>query len=87
MTCTVELGPSVAESELSLLMVDAQMFRDGTMLNITCQSVSGTTHIYRVDVSFSMKTMLETTPAVLLFDRGPPPTSLEWVSWSLCLLK
>ena len=51
MTCTVELGSAVMESELSLLMVDAQLFRDGTPLNLTSQSVTGTTHIYRVVVS------------------------------------
>ena len=54
MTCTVELGPAVMESELSLLMVSAQVSRDGTPLNLTSQSVTGTTHIYRVAViSFS----------------------------------
>ena len=51
MTCTVELGSAVMESELSLLMVDAQLFRDETPLNLTSQSVTGTTHIYRVVVS------------------------------------
>ena len=44
--CTVELGPAVMESELSLLMVSAQLSRDGPPLNLTSQSVTGTTFIY-----------------------------------------
>ena len=51
MTCTVELGSAVMESELSLLMVSAQLSRDGTPLNLTGPTVTGTTHIYRVAVS------------------------------------
>ena len=39
------------EAELSLLMVSAQLFRDGTQLNLTGPTVTGTTHIYRAVVS------------------------------------
>ena len=44
--CVVELGPSVMESELSLLMVDTQLSRDGTPLTLTGPMVSGTTFTY-----------------------------------------
>ena len=44
--CVVELGPSVMESDLSLLMVDAQLSRDGTPLTLTSQTVTGTTFTY-----------------------------------------
>ena len=54
MTCTVELGPTVMESELSLLMVSAVISRDRTPLNITSQSMSGTTFTFGTTVnSFS----------------------------------
>ena len=41
--CVVELGP---ESELSLLMVSAQLSRDRTPLTLTGPTVSGTTFTY-----------------------------------------
>ena len=44
--CTVELGPVVMESELSLLIVDAQLSRDGVPLAQTNPTVSGTAFIY-----------------------------------------
>ena len=58
-TCTVKLGPSVSESDLSLLIVDAQLFmrRNGVMRNLssTHQAVSGTTLTYAAVVnSFGM---------------------------------
>ena len=57
-TCTVELGPSVSESDLSLLMVDAQLFvhRNGVTKNLSStQIVSGTTLTYATAVnSFGM---------------------------------
>ena len=45
--CIVELGPAVMESELSLLMVEAQLSRDGiTMRNLSSPMISGTTFTY-----------------------------------------
>ena len=44
--CVVELNPSVMESELSLLMVSAQLLRDGTPLTLNGPTVSGTTFTY-----------------------------------------
>ena len=46
--CVVELDPSIVtvESELSLLMVDAQLSRDGTPLNLLNVTISGTTFTY-----------------------------------------
>ena len=44
--CIVELGPIVKESELSLLVVDAQMSRDGNMLILSDHSNSSTTFTY-----------------------------------------
>ena len=46
LTCTVELGPAVVESDLSLLEVDAQLSRDGTALDLTSPTVSDTTFTY-----------------------------------------
>ena len=44
--CVVELGPSVMESDLSLLMVSAQLSRDGTPLTLTEPKASGKTFTY-----------------------------------------
>ena len=57
-TCTVEFGPAVVESELSLLMVDAQLFklRNGSTRNLTLtnQVMSSTAFTYTTMVnSFS----------------------------------
>ena len=52
--CTVGLNSAILESELSLLMVMAQLFRDGTPLTLTGQTVSGTTFTFNTTVnSFS----------------------------------
>ena len=51
MTCTVDLIQAVMVSELSLLTVSAQLFKDGTPLNISGPRLSGTTHIYSVAVN------------------------------------
>ena len=45
-TCTVEMGEGVSQSDLSLLMVDAQLSRDGTALDRTGPVISGTTFTY-----------------------------------------
>ena len=47
LNCTVELGPLVMESELSLLTVDTQLSRDGTpMMTPTEPRMTGTTFTY-----------------------------------------
>ena len=43
LTCTVELGPAVVDSDLSMLVVDVQFSRDGTTLALTGPTVTGTT--------------------------------------------
>ena len=50
LTCTVELGPLVMESELSLLVVDAQLTRDGTTLDVTGPKGTGTTFTYTIQL-------------------------------------
>ena len=42
----MDLGPAVIESELSLLMVDTQLSRDGTSLALTGPTVTGTIFTY-----------------------------------------
>ena len=50
-TCTIELGPVVTESELSLLMVDVQLSRDGTMLILIGPTVTGTIITYTTQLN------------------------------------
>ena len=45
-TCAVEMAQGVVDSDLSLLMVDAQLSRDGTPLTLTGPTVTGTTFTY-----------------------------------------
>ena len=47
-TCTVELGPAVVDSELSLLMVDTKLSRDGSPLSLTVPTITGTTLAYTI---------------------------------------
>ena len=51
MKCTIELGPAVMESEISLLMVDAQLSRDGVPLTLSSPTLTGTTVSYDATVS------------------------------------
>ena len=55
LNCTVELDPSVIwESELSLLIVEAQLSRNGTpltMLSLSGPTVTGTTFTFGAEVS------------------------------------
>ena len=51
LTCTVELSSAVVESDLSLLMVDTQLSRDGMPLAITGLTVTGTTFVYTIQLS------------------------------------
>ena len=49
-TCTVEMGEGVSQSDLSLLMVDAQLSRGGTPLDRTGPVISGTTFTYTLQL-------------------------------------
>ena len=51
LTCTVELGPAgVLLSDLSLLMVEAQLSRNETAVTLTDPNVSGTTFTYTIQL-------------------------------------
>ena len=49
-TCTVEMAQGVVDSDLSLLMVDAQLSRDDTPLTLTDPTVTGTTFTYTIQL-------------------------------------
>ena len=49
LTCTVELSPSVVDSDLSVVMVDTQLSRDGTPLTPT-DTMDDTTFTYTVQL-------------------------------------
>ena len=52
LTCTVMLNPVIVESDLSLLMVDAQLSQpDGTPLALTGPTVTGTTFTYTTQLN------------------------------------
>ena len=56
--CTVELGPAVVESDLSLLVVDAQLSRDGTTLALTGPTMNGIRFIFSSQIaSFQMSSV------------------------------
>ena len=46
LTCTLELNSAIAASEILLLMVDAQLSRDGTPLTLTGPTIRDTTFTY-----------------------------------------
>ena len=53
--CTVEFDPAVVGTNLSLLMVDVQLSRDGTTLALTGQTMTGTRFTYSSRItSFKM---------------------------------
>ena len=53
--CTVEFDPAVVGTNLSLLMVDAQLSRDGTMMALTGPNIPGTRFIFSSQImSFEM---------------------------------
>ena len=55
LTCTVELNSAIVASDLSSLMVDAQLSRNGTPLTLSGPTVTGTTFNYIMQVnSFSI---------------------------------
>ena len=49
--CTLVLNPAIVRSENALLMVNAQLSRDGTPLALTGLSVTGTTFTYTTMVN------------------------------------
>ena len=51
LTCTVRLHSAIVESDLPLLMVDAQLSRDGTPLTLTNPTVTGTTFTYTTQLN------------------------------------
>ena len=51
LTCNVTMGQGVLPSDLSLLMVDTQLSRDGTILDLTGPVVSGTTFTYTTQLN------------------------------------
>ena len=48
--CTVQIGQGILQSDLSLLMVDVQMSRDGTILTLTGPTVTDTTFTYTIQL-------------------------------------
>ena len=50
-TCAVELNPVILGSEIFLLTVNAQLFRDGTPLALNGPTVTGTTFTYMARVN------------------------------------
>ena len=71
----IELGPSVMKSELSLLMVSAQLSRDGTPLTLTGPIVSGTTFTYTTQlISFGEN---DTGNYTCMATVKPHPTSIN----------
>jgi hypothetical protein len=51
LTCTLVLNSAIMGSENALLMVDAQLSRDGTPLALPSLSVSGTTFTYTTQLN------------------------------------
>ena len=49
--CEVDFGQGVSESELSLLMVEAQLFRDGTPLMLDDPTMSGSSLVFGSEIS------------------------------------
>ena len=55
LTCAVELHPAVLDSEIFLLMVDAQLSRNGTPLPLIGPTVTGTTFTYTTQLDSFQK--------------------------------
>ena len=59
-TCTVELGPGLVESDLSLIEVDTQLYRDGTPLALSGPTlVTDTTLTYSTQLDLSVRNITE----------------------------
>ena len=81
-TCTVELNSAILESDLSLLMVSAQLSRDGTPLALSGPIVTGTTFTYtRRFESFGRSDSGNYTCTAIV---GPQPTA-TYLSGSVVL--
>ena len=50
LTCAIEFGTTVVDSDLSLIIVDAQLSRDETPLTLTGSTVTGTTFTYTIQL-------------------------------------
>ena len=50
-TCTLMLNSAIVASDISLLMVDAMLSRDGTPLTLTGPTVTGTTFTYTSQIN------------------------------------
>lgn len=50
LTCTVEIGQGMSQSDLSLLTVDVQLSRNGTMLALTGPMVISTNFSYTIQL-------------------------------------
>ena len=51
LTCTLELNSAIVASEILLLMVSAQLSRDGTPLTLIGSTASGTTFTYTTQLN------------------------------------
>ena len=51
LTCTLMLNLAIVASDISLLMVDAMLSRDGTPLTLTGPTVTGTTFTYTTQIN------------------------------------
>jgi hypothetical protein len=53
--CTVELNPAILESDVHLLIVDAQLSRDGAPLTLNGPTVANTTFTYTTQLNLSQE--------------------------------
>ena len=51
LTCSVELNSAILDSEIFLLTVDTQIYRDGNPLALEGPTVTGTTYTYRAQLN------------------------------------
>ena len=74
-TCTVELGPGLVDSDLSLIEVDAQLYRDGAPLVLSGPTVvTDTTLTYSTQLDLSVRNYYESytcTATVRPRDESP----------------
>ena len=74
LTCTLMLNSAIVVSDLSLLMVDAQLSKDGTPLTLTGRTMTDTTFTYTTQlVSFRRSDSGNYTCTATV---GPQPTSI-----------
>ena len=76
LTCSVELGPAMLGSDHSVTMetIDVQLSRDGTPLNLTGPTVTGTSVTYTVhQESFKRRDSGNYTCAATVGPKSPSP--------------